>query len=85
MSKSNDQYVSCRAGIYCYTRRVPIDVGQYYAFPRPPLALGREEEASRRSIMGHQIALYSQQQPFYVPKILFSVGCLRLSLSLHNI
>ena len=27
---SNAHYVSCRAGIYCYTRRVPIDVGQYY-------------------------------------------------------
>ena len=27
---SNAYYVSCRTGIYCYTRRVPIDVGQYY-------------------------------------------------------
>ena len=31
MYKSDAQYVSCRAGVYYYTRRVPIDVRQYYA------------------------------------------------------
>ena len=34
MYKSDAQYVSCRTGIYYYTRRVPIDVRQYYASPR---------------------------------------------------
>ena len=34
MYNSNAQYVSCRAGIYYYTRRVPVDVRQYYASPR---------------------------------------------------
>ena len=39
MYKSDDQYVSCRAGIYYYTRRVPIDVRQYYASPRLSFSL----------------------------------------------
>ena len=30
MYNSNAYCVSCRVVIYCYTRRVPIDVGQYY-------------------------------------------------------
>ena len=33
MYKPDAQYVSCRASIYYYTRRVPIDVRQYYASP----------------------------------------------------
>ena len=39
MYNSNAQYVSCRAGIYYYTRRVPIDVRQYYASPRLSFSL----------------------------------------------
>ena len=39
MYKSDVQYVSCRAGIYYYTRRVPIDVRQYYASPRLSFSL----------------------------------------------
>ena len=39
MYKSDAQYVSCRAGIYYYTRRVPIDVRQYYASPRLSFSL----------------------------------------------
>ena len=39
MYKSNAQYVSCRAGIYYYTRRVPIDVRQYYASTRLSFSL----------------------------------------------
>ena len=34
MYNSNAHYVSCRAGIYYYTRRVPIEVRQYYVSPR---------------------------------------------------
>ena len=39
MYKSDGQYVSNRAGIYYYTRRVPIDVRQYYASPRLSFSL----------------------------------------------
>ena len=39
MYNSNAQYVSCRAGVYYYTRRVPIDVRQYYASPRLSFSL----------------------------------------------
>ena len=31
--------MSCRAGVYYYTRRVPIDVRQYYASPRLSFSL----------------------------------------------
>ena len=31
MYKSDASYVSCRAGVYYYTRRVPYDVRQHYA------------------------------------------------------
>ena len=34
MYKSDAQYGSCRAGIYYFRRRVPIDFRQYYASPR---------------------------------------------------
>ena len=39
MYNSNTHYVSCRAGIYYYTRRVPIDVRQYFASPRLSFSL----------------------------------------------
>ena len=39
MYNSNTHYVSCRAGIYYCTRPVPIDVRQYYAFPRLSFSL----------------------------------------------
>ena len=39
MYKSNAHYVLCRAGIYYYTRRVPIDVRQCYASPRLSFSL----------------------------------------------
>ena len=39
MYNSNPPYVSCRAGVYYYTRRVPIDVRQYYASPRLSFSL----------------------------------------------
>ena len=39
MYKSDAQYVSCGAGIYYYTRRVPIDVRQNYASPRLSFSL----------------------------------------------
>ena len=39
MYNSNAHYVSCRAGVYYYTRRVPIDVRQYYTSPRLSFSL----------------------------------------------
>ena len=39
MYNSNAHYVSCRAVIYCYTRRVPSDVVQYYDFRRLSFSL----------------------------------------------
>ncbi len=39
MYNSNAHYVSCRAGVYYYTRRVPIDVRQYYSSPRLSFSL----------------------------------------------
>ena len=39
MYNSNAHYVSCRAGIYYYTRRIPIDVRQYYGSPRLSFSL----------------------------------------------
>ena len=39
MCNSNAHYVSCRAGVYYYTRRVPIDMRQYYASPRLSFSL----------------------------------------------
>ena len=34
MYKSDASYVSCRAGVYYYTRRVPFDVRQHYTSNR---------------------------------------------------
>ena len=39
MYNSNAHYVSCRAGVYYYTRRVPIDVGPYYDHRRLSFSL----------------------------------------------
>jgi len=39
MYKSNASYVSCRAGTYYYTRRVPYDVRQHYASHRLSFSL----------------------------------------------
>ena len=34
MYRSDDSYVSCRAGVYYYIRRIPYDVRQHYASKR---------------------------------------------------
>ena len=39
MYRSDDSYVSCRAGVYYYIRRVPYDVRQYYASNRLSFSL----------------------------------------------
>ena len=39
MYRSDDSYVSCRAGIYYYIRRVPHDVRQHYASSRISFSL----------------------------------------------
>ena len=39
MYKSDASYVSCRAGIYYYTRRVPYDLRQHYASNRLSFSL----------------------------------------------
>ena len=39
MYNSNTHYVSCRASVYYYTRRVPIDVRQYYTSPNLSFSL----------------------------------------------
>ena len=39
MYTSNASYVSCRAGIYYYTRRIPNDVRQFYASSRLSFSL----------------------------------------------
>ena len=39
MYKSGASYVSCRAGVYYYTRRVPYDVRQHYASNRLSFSL----------------------------------------------
>ena len=39
MYTSNASYVSCRAGIYYYTRRIPNDVKQFYASSRLSFSL----------------------------------------------
>ena len=39
MYRSDDSYVSCRAGIYYYIRRVPYDVRQHYASKRLSFSL----------------------------------------------
>ena len=45
MYKPDAHYVSCRAGIYYYMRRVPIDVRQYYAIPRLSFSLRTKSHA----------------------------------------
>ena len=39
MYRSDDSYVSCRAGIYYYIRRVPYDLSQHYASKRLSFSL----------------------------------------------
>ena len=39
MHRSDDSYVSCRAGVYYYTRRVPYDVRQHYVSKRLSFSL----------------------------------------------
>ena len=39
MYRSDDSYVSCRAGVYYYIRRVPYDVRQHYASKRLSFSL----------------------------------------------
>ena len=45
MYKSDVSYVSCRAGIYYYTRRVPYDVRQHYASHRLSFSLRTKSNA----------------------------------------
>jgi len=45
MYKSNASYVSCRAGVYYYTRRVPNDVRQHYASNRLSFSLRTKSNA----------------------------------------
>ena len=45
MYKSIASYVSCRAGIYYYTRRVPYDVRQHYASHRLSFSLRTKSNA----------------------------------------
>ena len=45
MYKSGASYVSCRAGIYYYTRRVPYDVRQHYASARLSFSLRTKSNA----------------------------------------
>ena len=46
LSKSNASYVSCRAGVYYYTRRGPCDVRQNYASKRLSFSLRTKSNAS---------------------------------------
>jgi len=45
MYKSNASYVSCRAGVYYYTRRIPYDVRQHYASNRLSFSLRTKSNA----------------------------------------
>ena len=45
MYKSDASYVSCRAGVYYYTRRVPYDVRQHYASHRLSFSLRTKSNA----------------------------------------
>ena len=45
MYKSSASYVSCRAGVYYYTRRVPYDVRQHYASARLSFSLRTKSNA----------------------------------------
>ena len=46
MYRSDDSYVSCRAGVYYYIRRVPYDVRQHYASKRLSFSLKTKSNAS---------------------------------------
>ena len=46
MYRSDDSYVSCRAGVYYYIRRVPYDVRQHYASKRLSFSLKTKSYAS---------------------------------------
>ena len=39
MYQSDASYVSCRAGVYYYTRRIPYDVRQHYSSDRLSFSL----------------------------------------------
>ena len=45
MYKSDASYVSCRAGVYYYTRRVPYDVRHHYASNRLSFSLRTKSNA----------------------------------------
>ena len=45
MYKSGASYVSCRAGVYYYTRCVPCDVRQHYASERLSFSLRTKSNA----------------------------------------
>ena len=45
MYKSGASYVSCSAGVYYYTRRVPYDVRQHYASARLSFSLRTKSNA----------------------------------------
>ncbi len=45
MYRSDDSYVSCRAGVYYYIRRVPYDVRQHYASHRLSFSLRTKSNA----------------------------------------
>ena len=45
MYKSNASYVSCRAGVYYYTRLVPYDVRQHYTSNRLSFSLRTKSNA----------------------------------------
>ena len=45
MYKSIASYVSCRAGVYYYTRRIPHDVRQHYASNRLSFSLRTKSNA----------------------------------------
>ena len=45
MYKSNASYVSCRAGVYYYTRRIPCDARQHYASERLSFSLRTKSNA----------------------------------------
>ena len=56
MYKSDASYVSCRAGVYYYTRRVPYDVRQHYASNRLSFSLRTKSNAGalRAACVGKQ-------------------------------
>ena len=60
MYKSDASYVSCRAGVYYYTRRVPYDVRQHYASNRLSFSLRTKSNAgASRENFGAELILLS--------------------------